>query len=102
MGRIIDLVYNAFVAIQADGSLILDYDFMMGIFGELKHELPEFNTYMTWYLRRRKATLLDHPVLLSMSSQLTRGQKCCSIQQKDRTCKPMNYVQYWQLGWHRV
>jgi hypothetical protein len=49
MGRVIDLVYNAFVAIQADGSLILDYDFMMGIFGELKHELPEFNTYMTWY-----------------------------------------------------
>jgi hypothetical protein len=31
MVRVIDLVYNAFVAIQADGSLILDYDFMVGI-----------------------------------------------------------------------
>ena len=55
MGRVIDLVYNAFVAIQADGSLILDYDFMMGIFGELTHELPEFNTYMTWYFEEKES-----------------------------------------------
>jgi hypothetical protein len=34
MGRVIDLVYDAFVAIQADGTLILNYDFMMGIFGD--------------------------------------------------------------------
>ncbi len=47
MGRVIDLVYDAFVAIQADGSLIVEYDFMMGFFGELQSELPEFNTYMT-------------------------------------------------------
>jgi hypothetical protein len=44
MGRVVGLVFIAFVAIQADGSLILDYDFMMGIFGELQSELPEFNT----------------------------------------------------------
>ena len=55
MGRVIDLVYDACVAIQADGSLILDYDFMMGIFGELKHELPEFNTYMTWYFEEKES-----------------------------------------------
>jgi hypothetical protein len=55
MGRVIDLVYDAFVAIQADGSLILDYAFMMGIFGELKHELPEFNTYMTWYFEEKES-----------------------------------------------
>jgi hypothetical protein len=48
MGSVIGLVYNAFLAIQADGSLILDYDFMMGIYGELQSEFPEFNTYMTW------------------------------------------------------
>jgi hypothetical protein len=54
MGRVIDLVYNAFVAIQADDSLILDYDFMMGIFGELQSELLEFNTYMTWYFEEKE------------------------------------------------
>ena len=46
MGRVIDLIYDAFVAIQSDGSLILDYDFMMGIFADLQKEMPEFNTYM--------------------------------------------------------
>ena len=55
MGRVIDLVYDAFVNIQADGALILNYDFMMGIFGELQTELPEFNTYMTWYFEEKES-----------------------------------------------
>jgi len=55
MGRVIDLVYDAFVAIQADGSLILDYDFMMGVFGELQPELPEFSTYMTWFFEEKES-----------------------------------------------
>ena len=55
MGRVIDLVYDAFVTIQADGTLILNYDFMMGIFGELQTELPEFNTYMTWYFEEKES-----------------------------------------------
>ena len=50
----IDLVYDAFVAIQMDGTLILDYDFMMGIFGVLQTEFPEFNTYMTWYFEEKE------------------------------------------------
>jgi len=54
MGRVIDLIYDAFVAIQADGALILDYDFMMGIFGELQTELPEFSTYMTWFFEDKE------------------------------------------------
>jgi hypothetical protein len=53
MGRVIDLVYNVFVAIQADGLLILDYDFMMGIFVDLQKKLPDFNTYMTWYFEEK-------------------------------------------------
>ena len=54
MGQVIDLVYDAFVNIQVDGTLILNYDFMMGIFGELQTELPEFNTPVScvehWHL----------------------------------------------------
>ena len=55
MGRVIDLIYDAFVNIQADGTLIINYDFMMGIFGELQTELPEFNTYMTWYFEEKES-----------------------------------------------
>ena len=44
----------AFVAIQADGMLIIDYDFMMEISSDLQQELPEFNAYMTWYLEAKE------------------------------------------------
>jgi hypothetical protein len=50
----INLIYNAFVAIQADGSLIIDYNFMMFIFLDLQQDLPEFNTYMTWYFEEKE------------------------------------------------
>jgi hypothetical protein len=53
-GRVIDLVYNAFVAIQADGLLILDYDFMMGICVVFQKELQDLNTYMTWYFKEKE------------------------------------------------
>jgi len=59
MGQVIDLVYDAFVNIQADGTLILNYDFMMGIFGELQTELPEFNTYMTWYFEEKESNPIE-------------------------------------------
>ena len=90
MGRVIDLIYDAFVAIQSDGSLILDYDFMMGIFADLQKEMPEFNTYMAWFLKEKE--LLDHQASLSVSSQWTKEQKCSSIPQKSRICKQMNYA----------
>ena len=50
----IDLVYDAFVNLQADGTLIINYDFMMGIFGELQTELPEFSMYMTRYFEEKE------------------------------------------------
>ena len=58
MGRVIDLVYDAFVAIQSDGSLILDYDFMIGIFADLQKEMPEFNTYMTWFFEEKECNTI--------------------------------------------
>ena len=57
LGRVIDLVYDAFVAIQADGTLTLNYDFMMCILGDLQTELPEFTTYMTWYFEEKESNI---------------------------------------------
>ena len=41
-GNAVDLLYEAFVKIEADGSLILDHEFMMNIFSPLYEQLPEF------------------------------------------------------------
>jgi hypothetical protein len=58
MGRVINLVCNAIVAIQADGSLILKYNFMMSIFADLQKELQEFNTFMTWYFEEKECNTI--------------------------------------------
>ena len=44
--------------IQSDGSLILDYDFMMGIFADLQKEMHEFNTYMTWFFKEKECNTI--------------------------------------------
>ena len=41
MGKVVDLLYEAFVKIEDDGSLILDHEFMMNIFSPLYEQLPE-------------------------------------------------------------
>ncbi len=37
MSRVIDLLYTALVSIQCDSKMILDFNFMMNIFADLKH-----------------------------------------------------------------
>jgi hypothetical protein len=61
MGRVIDLVYDAFVAILSDGSLILDYDFMMDTFADLQKKMSEFNTYMTWFFKEKECNTIGSP-----------------------------------------
>jgi len=35
MGRAVNLMYNAFVEVESNGELMLDEDFIMGIFAPL-------------------------------------------------------------------
>ena len=46
-GRAIDLLEKALEAIEADGYIFLDEEFMFGIFWELMEELPPFKDYLT-------------------------------------------------------
>ena len=50
MGKAIDLLYEAFVKIEADDSLILDHEFMMNIFSPLYEQLMEFKKYFDYLL----------------------------------------------------
>ena len=54
MGKAIDLLYEAFVKIEADGSLILDHDFMMKIFSPLYEQLPEFKKDFDYLLEEKQ------------------------------------------------
>jgi hypothetical protein len=98
MGQVIDLVYDAFVAIQMDGTLILDYDFIMSIFGDLQTELPEFNTYMMWYFEEKECNPIGSSSKAQRVLSVDKRTEIYSILKKSRTCKPMKCVQHWQPG----
>ena len=46
MGKMLDILEKAFDSVIDDSSLIMDESFMMGIFDELKIELPPFQEYI--------------------------------------------------------
>ena len=58
MPRALDLIYNTFIEIQANGDKFLDEDFIMKIFEPLYTELPELETYLTFYLEEKEANVV--------------------------------------------
>jgi len=48
MGRTVDLLEGALAKVAADGKLLLDEAFMMGIFAPLADELPPFKEYISF------------------------------------------------------
>ena len=58
MPRALDLMYNTFIEIQANGDKFLDEDFIMKIFEPLYTELPELETYLTFYFEQKEANVV--------------------------------------------
>ena len=58
MPRALDLMYNTFIEIQANGDKFLDEDFIMKIFEPLYTELPELETYLTFYFEEKEANVV--------------------------------------------
>ncbi len=58
MGRAVDLIYNAFVEVELDGELMLDEDFIIGIFSPLYKELPEFNGYLKYFFEEKESNVI--------------------------------------------
>ena len=50
MGRVIDLLHATLSEIQTDGSQMLDFEYVMSIFQHLCNDLPEFESYMRYFL----------------------------------------------------
>ena len=55
MPRSLDLAYQAFIAIQADGDKFLDEEFMMNIFQPLYQDVPELEEYLTYYFEEKES-----------------------------------------------
>jgi hypothetical protein len=57
VGCAIDLLHSAFVKIQSDGALLLDYDFVMKIFCPIYSDLPEFEEYISYYFENKEGNI---------------------------------------------
>jgi len=71
MGRAVDLMYNAFVEVESNGELMLDEDFIMGIFSPLYEELPEFKAYLEYFFEEKESNVIgscsrDNCVLVAL------------------------------------
>ncbi len=58
MGRAVQLLYDAFVSIQENGSLLLDHDFIMNIFSSLYTELQPFKEYLDYHLEEKEGNVI--------------------------------------------
>ena len=53
MGRVINLLHAALSEIQTDDSLMLDYEYVMSFFQPFCNDLPEFESYMRYFLEEK-------------------------------------------------
>ena len=58
MPRALGLMYNTFIEIQANGNKFLDEDFIMKIFEPLYTDMPELETYLTFYFEEKEANVV--------------------------------------------
>ena len=58
MGKVVDLLHDAMLKVQSDGSLLLDHDFIMNIFSSLRDELPEFDRYLDYYFEEKEGSVV--------------------------------------------
>ena len=58
MTRSLDLMYNKFIEIQANGDKFLDEDFIIKIFETLYTDLLKLETYLTFYFEEKEANVV--------------------------------------------
>ena len=58
MPRALDLMYNTFIEIHANGDKFLDEYFIMKIFEPLYTDLPELETHLTYYFEEKEANFV--------------------------------------------
>jgi len=58
MGRVEDLMYNAFVQVESDGEKMLDEDFIMNVLSPLYADLPELEEYPTYFFEVKESNVV--------------------------------------------
>ena len=70
MGRVIDTLEKNMVSIVRDPRLILDEDFMMGMFDEYMYEIKPFKEYVDLLYEKKKMSLISRIVARKSKSKV--------------------------------
>ena len=54
MAEAINLIYQAFMQVRANGAIILDEDFMMNILLPVVDKLTELSNFLEWYFKKKR------------------------------------------------
>ena len=54
MAEAINLIYQAFMQVRANGALILDKDFMMKILLPVVDKVPELSGFLEWHFKKKR------------------------------------------------
>ena len=96
MGKVIDLLEKAMVAVVEDGKLLLDEDFMMNIFLIFKTLLTHLRNTLIFCLRKRQALeQMGHEDWKTKCFHLTCYAPSSSILHGERIGKHMTYDVNW-------
>jgi hypothetical protein len=58
MGQVIDTLYEKMVELSDKPRLILDEDFMIGIFADYHEKLPPFNKYWNYLFNTKRSSIV--------------------------------------------
>ena len=58
MGRAVNLMYDASVEVESNRELMLNEDYIMGIFAPLYHELPELEEYLAYFAEAKESNVV--------------------------------------------
>jgi hypothetical protein len=76
MGRPTTLLYDAFVDIQGDGSLLLEQDFIMNIFSPLYEEIPPLKQYLNYHFKEKEGNVIgsnkEHDHVLAIDKVMAK------------------------------
>ena len=87
MGRVLDILEQKLTEIKGDTSLILNKDYMMGLFVNLHDELPPFGKFWEHSFEKRRMKIVSQTGTKVVHLALLRDELFHPIREDNRNCE---------------
>ena len=87
MGRVLDILEQKLTEIKGDSSLILNKDYMMGLFANLHDELPPFRKFWEHSFEKRRMKIVSQAGTKVVHLALLRDEPFHPIREDNGNCE---------------